>query len=320
MTARMCPPELATRSPIIAASEVSSSVSSRAMIALSSGLTERCRLRHERRVSPCLALAHARQDCGTQSVLDCFGAEELEAGAVDDHVDGTSARPAAAVLSIDRPPPSCQRRVIGHGEIELHHLYQRAHIALGLAQWQAQHRTEHQCRLDGQVGEPSLPARCPPARSAPTRNRILRQPHPDIATPDQPAIVLRPVLDAITRFGDKWPGSGSTDTADARWSKQRFPASRGSTADASPHEPMEPSKTKSPFTSRSPTATCCSRDRSHSAFADHAAKPRCRVPPSMHQGQFRAETIGNKLAMPNQRPLANEIMAEAAARSRPVNV
>jgi len=28
---------------------------------------------------------------------------------------------------------------------------------------------------------------------------------------------------------------------------------------------------------------CCSRDRSHSAFADHAAKPRCRVPPSMHQ-------------------------------------
>lgn len=26
-----------------------------------------------------------------------------------------------------------------------------------------------------------------------------------------------------SRFGDEWPGSGSTDTADARWSKQRFP-------------------------------------------------------------------------------------------------
>ena len=82
----------------------------------------------------------------------------------------------------------------------------------------------------------------------------------------------------------EWPGSDDTDTADAYWSRPPSPASRGSMADVSPPEPSAPSRTKSPFTSRSPTATCCSRDRSHSAFADHAAKPRCRVSPSMHQG------------------------------------
>ena len=70
------------------------------------------------------------------------------------------------------------------------------------------------------------------------------------------------------------PGSDDTDTADAHWSRPPSPASRGSMADVSPPEPSSPSRTKSPFPSRSPTATCCSRDRSHSAFADHAAKPK----------------------------------------------
>ena len=69
MTVLMLPPELATSSPIIAASDVSSSVSSWAMISLSPGLTEMCSLRQERRVSPCLALAHSPAPKNLRSVL-----------------------------------------------------------------------------------------------------------------------------------------------------------------------------------------------------------------------------------------------------------
>jgi len=63
------------------------------------------------------------------------------------------------------------------------------------------------------------------------------------------------VLSRRSLRAGEWPGSDDTDTADAYWSRPPSPASRGSMADVSPPEPSAPSRTKSPFTSRSPTAT-----------------------------------------------------------------
>jgi hypothetical protein len=71
------PPEFATHPPIITASAVSSSVSSWVMISWLAGSTDRYSLRQERRVSPCLALAHSHQDCETQSVPDCYAPKNL---------------------------------------------------------------------------------------------------------------------------------------------------------------------------------------------------------------------------------------------------
>lgn len=54
----------------------------------------------------------------------------------------------------------------------------------------------------------------------------------------------------------EWPGSGDMATARDHWPKPHSPGSRPSTTGASPREPSAPSRTRSPFTSRSPTETC----------------------------------------------------------------
>ena len=53
----------------------------------------------------------------------------------------------------------------------------------------------------------------------------------------------------------EWPGSGDMLMARDHWSKPHSPGSRRSTTGTSPPEPSAPNRTKSPFTSRSPTGT-----------------------------------------------------------------
>jgi hypothetical protein len=165
MTARMFPPELATRPPIIVASDVSSSVgswarSSWAMISLSSGLIDRCSLCQERRVSPCLALAHSPAPKNFNPLLSMT----MSTGpSYDWRWSWTT--------TVRRRRAKC--RMIRQDEIKFHQLHQRAHEAFALARRQMQHRTQHQCRFAGHIGETALPARCRPACNPPANNRML---------------------------------------------------------------------------------------------------------------------------------------------------
>jgi len=58
-------------------------------------------------------------------------------------------------------------------------------------------KPEHQDELDRQIRIASLPARGGPAWRLPPGNRPLVQPEREIASPLQPSLVGRPVLDAI---------------------------------------------------------------------------------------------------------------------------
>ena len=89
-----------------------------------------------------------------------------------------------------------------------------------------------------------------------------------------PKIVIPPKAPSIPDKGDPHGGSerkrhaaeiarhgrmacsGDRATARDHWPKPHSPGSRRSTTGASPREPSAPSRTRSPFTSRSPTETC----------------------------------------------------------------
>jgi hypothetical protein len=57
------------------------------------------------------------------------------------------------------------------------------------------------------------------------------------------------------------PGRSAMDMAAAHWSRSSFPGSRGSMADGAPPELWVPSKSMSPFTSNSQSATGPSHDQ-----------------------------------------------------------
>ena len=78
----------------------------------------------------------------------------------------------------------------------------------------------------------------------------------------------------------EWPGSGDMVTARDHWPKPHSPGSRRSTAGASPPGPSAPSRTRSPFTSRSPTETCSLRNRYQSASVKtlHSQKSAWQAP------------------------------------------
>jgi hypothetical protein len=69
----------------------------------------------------------------------------------------------------------------------------------------------------------------------------------------------------------------------------RYPSA--STAGGSPHEPMALSRTKSPFTSRSPTATWSSRGRHRSESTDLTAKTEVQLSLSVHQRRTRRDLV-----------------------------
>jgi hypothetical protein len=78
-----------------------------------------------------------------------------------------------------------------------------------------------------------------------------------------PKIVIPPKAPSIPDKGDPHGGSERkrhaaeiARTARDHWSKPHSPGSRRSTTGASPPEPSAPGRTRSPFTSRSPTETC----------------------------------------------------------------
>ena len=87
--------------------------------------------------------------------------------------------------------------MVGDGEIEPEKPQHAADEPLGLSQREMEDEPEHEHELDREIRVAPLPARRGPARRLPLGNRGLVQPEREIATPLQPSLVGRPVLDAV---------------------------------------------------------------------------------------------------------------------------
>ena len=93
-----------------------------------------------------------------------------------------------------------ERRIVGGGEVEVHHPEQGMEESFGLAQREMVEESQGQGGLDGEIRVPALPA--PPAAPAryPGSDRFRGQPHRHIAASNKGLIVGRPVRNAIFRL------------------------------------------------------------------------------------------------------------------------
>lgn len=97
-----------------------------------------------------------------------------------------------------------------------------------------------------------------PTFNAIRKARPARSPPKIVIPPKAPSIPDKGSLHGGTERERHaaWPGRSGTATASAHWSKRPSHASRGSTTDALSPGHSERSRTKSPFTSPSPTGRC----------------------------------------------------------------
>lgn len=116
----------------------------------------RCTLRHWRRpCAPCLLAG-----------LPFAVAEELDAGAVDQKVQGAR---GATVRDLDGQGllPSAEGRVIGRGPVQLRHPKQAGYHPGCLPQGQLEQHLDRQAELDGGVGEHRRATEAPDMRGEP---------------------------------------------------------------------------------------------------------------------------------------------------------
>lgn len=84
----------------------------------------------------------------------------LEAGTVDQNVNGLASHILSVVASAGWLPgsgPSAQRGVIGHRQIQSHHIKHRTQKSLALAQPQPKYHAQHQRSFDRQIRVTRLP-------------------------------------------------------------------------------------------------------------------------------------------------------------------
>ena len=90
-----------------------------------------------------------------------------------------------------------ERGVIGRGQVETQHPEDRRQEAFSLPQGQVEDEPERQRGFDGEIGILQLPATCADAHGLPSGDRIRGQPHGDLASLDQRAVVCRPIPDVV---------------------------------------------------------------------------------------------------------------------------
>ena len=130
-----------------------------------------------------------------------------------------------------------ERGVIGRGQLETQHPEDRRQEAFSLPQGQVEDEPERQRGFDGEIGILQLPATCADAHGLPSGDRIRGQPHGDIASLDQRAVVCRPIPDVVFclvlwvharlhveimhLLSPRWPGGRSWFTERAGSVRQR---------------------------------------------------------------------------------------------------
>ena len=120
------------------ASAVSSPVSSCVRISLLAGSTEICGLRHERRVSPCLARAHSPAPKNFRPV------------------ESSTISVGHLFVLVSTTTSTVRRRrdsvvLIRHLQIAPHRVHEGTHKAFRLAQRQSEYHPQHQCRGNRQL-------------------------------------------------------------------------------------------------------------------------------------------------------------------------
>ena len=121
-------------------------------------------------------------------------AHDREARAVDNEMQaGTGG--GATQREVEMLATPGERGVIGRGQVETQHPEDRRQEAFSLPQGQVEDKPERQRGFDGEIGILQLPATFADAHGLPSGDRIRGQPHGDIASLDQRAVVCRPIPD-----------------------------------------------------------------------------------------------------------------------------
>jgi hypothetical protein len=101
-----------------------------------------------------------------------------------------------------------ERGVVGHRQIKMEKLKDRADQPFGLAQRQAKHRAQRQGRRDREIRITGLPARRGARRRLPGRNLVIGEPDGQAAALAQCRVVLRPIRHPPLRPRDMMATSG----------------------------------------------------------------------------------------------------------------
>ena len=91
-------------------------------------------------------------------------------------------------------------RVVGSFEIDIHQGQHRPQEALRLAKRQPEDEPQRQRGLDRVIRELALSASSTARRGCPCGNRVSGEPERDVASPDERALVLRPIADVVFCF------------------------------------------------------------------------------------------------------------------------
>src|SRR5215213_1562505 len=135
-------------------------------------------------------------------------ATELQPRAVHQQVHRPAAEARPRLWELQCRGTAAQGRVVRHGEIEIEQLEDGADQPLGLAQRQAEHRPQGQCRGDRQIGVGGLPAPGGARRCRPGRDCFRREPDGQAAASTQGGVILGPVGHPVLLLGDVMAPSG----------------------------------------------------------------------------------------------------------------
>ena len=123
-------------------------------------------------------------------------ADDRQAGAIDDEMDGSQSRDTTEHHS-ERLTPPRERGVVRRVQIGAHQGQDRPHETLRLAQGQAEDEPEDQRGLDRHIREPLLPAGSTGGRRSPRVRGSGREPQGHVTSLYERSLVLPPVPDAI---------------------------------------------------------------------------------------------------------------------------
>jgi len=112
-------------------------------------------------------------------------------------MDG-SARPEGAKTALQMLTAPGERRVVGCGEVEVHHRQQRVQEPFGLAEREMVDEPQGQGGLDRDIRLPLLPASCAAPAWCPGGDPLRRQPQRHIAASHEGLVVGRPVCNAVS--------------------------------------------------------------------------------------------------------------------------
>ena len=134
------------------------------------------------------------------------GTAELQPGAVNQQVQRTTGR--GARRGRQGPSPSAQGGVVGHRQVKVEQLHQRANQPFGLPEGQVEERPQRQRRLDRHGRVARLPAAGGAWGGAPSLDGVITEPDGQAAALPQAGFIGGPIRHAILGSGEPMAVSG----------------------------------------------------------------------------------------------------------------